>query len=81
MPDIAGFKLTAKADSSLTVARITVEGKFLDDVTHQPIAGLDFTGANSFDFAFRVPGWTVQQHRDFVERVAHMILRMKAGLE
>lgn len=78
MPDLTNYKVTAQADASLTVARVNVEAKVIDDTTRAVIA--DFTGANAIQFAVRVPGWTAIQHRELVEEIAHWLIRKKAGL-
>lgn len=79
MPDIRDFSMSARTDGNVNVARITVAGKVVadDGVT---VLG-DFTGANTFDFAFRVQGLSVAQHRRIADDIAFLLLRLKAGLE
>lgn len=77
MPDIQQFSLSARTDANVNVARVTVAARVVAD-TGATLA--DFTGANAFDFALRVPGFTAAQHRELAEEVAHWLIRKKAGL-
>lgn len=79
MPDFRSFRLTAQADASLTVARINVEGTVHDSTTGALLQ--DFTGTNAIQFALRVPGFSVAQHRQLAEQVAQDIILMRMGLK
>jgi len=79
MPDLQRFRLTARPDSSLTVAVIRCEAQVTDSRTGAVIA--DYTGANSIDFALRVPGFTAAEHKLLAERIADWIIKHKAGVE
>lgn len=78
MPDLQQFSLTAQADASLTVARLTISGQVTDSATGAVL--VDFTGANAVVFALRVPGFSAAEHRQLAALVGQRILMYKAGL-
>lgn len=78
--DVQSFDMIADTDANVNCARIRVRGKLVNTGTDQTIPGGDFTGANFVQFALRVQGFTVAQHRALAEIIALEILRMKAGV-
>jgi hypothetical protein len=78
--DIINHSLTAKSNSNITVAVITIQGQIVDSSDQSKVIA-DFTGANAIDFALRVPGFSVADHKELADRIAQFIMRRKAGLE
>jgi hypothetical protein len=71
--------ITAPAASVFSCPVVRVAGKVVSSTDHSQVAS-DFTGANDINFAFRVAGFSVQDHADLAERIADWIIQRRAGL-
>lgn len=80
MPDLQKFLLTSLTNATVNVPRFRIECELTDSQTGAVI--LDLTGANAIifptDLGTILP--TAAEKREFVEMIAHYLVRKKAGL-
>jgi hypothetical protein len=80
MPDFQDYQLVVQANAQVTMFRFRLEARITDSQTGQVL--FDFTGANGILFPADLPSLltTAADRREFVEMIAHYLLRKKAGL-
>jgi len=80
MPDLQNFSITALTNATVNVPRFRIECQITDSQTGAVLQ--DLTGANAIifptDLGTILP--TAQEKRDFVDHLAHYLVRKKAGL-
>lgn len=81
MPDFQNYNLTLQSNQQVTLFRFLVETEIRDSQTGELL--FDFTGAtNGIKFPADLPTLlpTNADKREFVEFIAHYLIRKKAGL-
>lgn len=80
MPDLQNFSITPLSNASVNVPRFRIECQITNSQTGAVIN--DYTGANAIifpaDLAAILP--TAAERREFIDHLAHYLIRKKAGL-
>lgn len=81
MPDLQKFDITLQSNQQVTLFRFLVEAEIRDSQTNELL--FDFTGiTNGIKFPADLPTLlpTTADKREFIELIAHYLLRKKAGI-
>lgn len=80
MPDLQNFSITPLSATSVSMPRFRIECQVCDSQTGAVI--IDLTGANGITFPHDLPTifTTATERREFVQELAHILVRKKAGL-
>lgn len=80
MADLQNFSITPLANASVTVPRFRIECTITDSQTGAVLQ--DFTGANAINFPADLGSIfpTAAEKREFIDQLAHYLVRKKAGL-
>jgi len=80
MPDLQNFLITALTNATVNVPRFRIECQITDSQTGVVLQ--DLTGANAIvfptDLGTLFP--TAEEKRQFIDQLAHYLVRRKAGL-
>lgn len=80
MPDLQNFSITPLSNANVNVPRFRIEATITDSQTGAVFN--DFTGPNAItfpaDLASILP--TAAERREFIDQLAHYLIRKKAGL-
>jgi len=80
MPDLQNFSITALTNATVNVPRFRIECQITDSQTGAVLQ--DLTGANAIifptDLGTLFP--TAAEKREFIDQLAHYLVRRKAGL-
>ncbi len=79
MPDLKNFTITPLANASMSVPRFTLSGQVVSSDATQTVLA-DFTGANAVNFPAVLGTLTAAERLEFVEMIAHWMLRKKGLL-
>ena len=80
MPDLQNFSITPLSATNVSMPRFRIECQICDSQTGAVL--VDLTGANGITFPHDLPTLfdTTAERREFVEQLAHILVRKKAGL-
>lgn len=80
MPDLQNFSITPLSNASVNVPRFRIECVITDSQTGAVI--LDLTGASAIVFPTDLGSIfpTAAERREFIDHLAHYLIRKKAGL-
>lgn len=80
MPDLQNFSITPLANASVNMPRFRIECQVTDSQTGVML--VDLTGVNAITFPSDLPTIfpTAAERREFVQDLAHILIRKKAGL-
>lgn len=80
MADLQNFSITPLANASVNVPRFRIECTITDSQTGEVLQ--DFTGANAIVFPTDLGSIfpTPAEKREFIDQLAHYLVRKKAGL-